>query len=31
MPLPPAADSSSIFRTQRSGGAKTAFAPKPDK
>jgi ectoine hydroxylase-related dioxygenase (phytanoyl-CoA dioxygenase family) len=31
MPLPPAADSSSIFRTQRSGGAKTAFAPKPEK
>ena len=22
---------SSIFRTQRSGGAKTAFAPKPEK
>ena len=31
MPLPPAADSSSIFRTQRSRGAKTAFALKPEK
>lgn len=27
MPLPPAKDASSIFKTQKSGGAKSAFAP----
>ena len=29
MPLPPATDSRSISRTQRSGGAKAAFVRKP--
>ena len=29
MPLPPASDTSSIFQTQKSGGAKSAFTPKP--